>query len=1047
MGSGGISRDRSSGDAAGPASLPVAAQPAAPSPAPLAAGSPILAPPAARAESPIRPAVAQAVIGAIAPASRVVPMSEPQRAPVDVLGRARADEARSLGGGAAVNLDDAERCWIVESGSVDIFALRGGEDGRSGVREFLFQVPKGGVLFGGGERSGAGIRLVAVGWEDSRLTPVDLSATVAAFDAASAKLLAPALDIWVGGLCEGVARHIALRVPAKSWLGPQDELTVAGEARLAGRKGVVWAHLTAGRVRIADIEEVSAEKDAMLVPLSPHLWLKAEGEVSLKGYSTAAFLQSPGWRKRLEAFHGIVLACLVYNFRNLLAKEEERLKERAVKGEGEKHGVLSRFASLLEEKGMRDEEWVGEAPLLQASALVAKALGVALKPRSLRGRKRAADRPLAIEDVARDSRLRVRQVALRGRWWREDNGPLVAFLDDGARPVALLQRSPRRYALHDPDSGKVMPVDEGVAAALSPIAYAFYPPFPDRKIGAWDLLAFGLRRCKRDLGAVLLTGAAGGLLGMATPLATALVFDAAIPGHGRGDLLQIGLALAVAAIGTVAFKITGDIATLRIEGRVGGLVQAAVLDRLLRLPTSFFGGHSSGDLAMRALTVETIRRALTGIVISSLLGGAFSLFSFALLFYYEPRAALVATVLFLLLAGVTVLAGYRQVKAIMEGETLAGNIYGLVPQILGGIAKLRLAGAEDRAFVRWGRIFGELRARMVRSRKVQNLFQAFSSGYEVLALAAVFAAVALARSGDLSTGTFLAFVAAFSTFLNASFQMARSTIQVFTVRPLYKRATPILEALPEVADDKEDPGRLSGALEVHQLAFRYGREGPRVLNGVSLRVKSGEFVAIVGPSGCGKSTLVKLLLGFETPEFGGVFYDGQDLRNLDPTAVRRQIGVVLQSGKLLPGSLYENIKGASGCPVEEAWEAAQLAGIAADIRGMPMGMHTVVTDGAPAFSGGQIQRILIARAMVVKPRLLIFDEATSALDNRTQAVVTESLSRLSVTRIVIAHRLSTVIDADRILVMSAGRVEESGSYAELMAKDGLFAALARRQIA
>ncbi|HEY9805050.1 MAG TPA: ATP-binding cassette domain-containing protein, partial [Candidatus Obscuribacterales bacterium] len=209
----------------------------------------------------------------------------------------------------------------------------------------------------------------------------------------------------------------------------------------------------------------------------------------------------------------------------------------------------------------------------------------------------------------------------------------------------------------------------------------------------------------------------------------------------------------------------------------------------------------------------------------------------------------------------------------------------------------------------------------------------------------------------------------------------------------------------------------------------------------------GEFIAIVGPSGSGKSTLFRLLLGFESPQIGQVFYDRQNLLSLDIHAVRRQIGVLLQNSRTNTASIFENIAGNALITMDEAWEAARHAGFADEITAMPMGMHTVVSEGGSNLSGGQRQRLLIARALALKPRILLFDEATSSLDNQTQAIVSESLKKLQITRIVIAHRLSTIQDADRIYVLEAGRVVQQGSFQQLMSQEGLFFRLMQRQIA
>jgi ABC-type bacteriocin/lantibiotic exporter with double-glycine peptidase domain len=276
--------------------------------------------------------------------------------------------------------------------------------------------------------------------------------------------------------------------------------------------------------------------------------------------------------------------------------------------------------------------------------------------------------------------------------------------------------------------------------------------------------------------------------------------------------------------------------------------------------------------------------------------------------------------------------------------------------------------------------------------------------------------------------------------------MTGAIVTVLAIVPLYERAKPILHSLPEVDAAKADPGRLRGDIEVSHLSFSYqAADGPQILRDLSLSIRAGQFVAIVGPSGSGKSTLLRCLLGFEQPSSGAIFYDGQDMSVVDITAIRRQLGVVLQNGQILPGDIFKNIVGASGLTLDDAWEAARLCGLEQDIKDMPMGMHTVVVGGG--LSGGQQQRLLIARAIVHKPRIIYFDEATSALDNKTQALVSASLEQLDATRIVIAHRLSTVRNADLIVVLEGGLVREQGTFEQLMERNGLFAQLAARQIA
>lgn len=298
----------------------------------------------------------------------------------------------------------------------------------------------------------------------------------------------------------------------------------------------------------------------------------------------------------------------------------------------------------------------------------------------------------------------------------------------------------------------------------------------------------------------------------------------------------------------------------------------------------------------------------------------------------------------------------------------------------------------------------------------------------------------------LSVSEFMGFQAAFAGFNATLVSLIPYVATIFTVKPYLENLKPILEAEPEVTEDKEDAPSLSGDIEIKNVFYSYGPDLPLVLKGISLHVQPGESVAFVGASGCGKSTLMRLLLGFETPTQGAIYFDGQALAGLNVSSVRTQMGVVLQNGQLLAGDIFTNIVGTSPLTQDDAWEAARMVGLDRDIENMPMGMHTMISEGAGNISGGQRQRILLARSLANRPKIIILDEATSALDNTTQAIVTKSMNAIRATRITVAHRLSTIKDADRIFVMQDGIIAEEGDYETLMKQDGLFAKLARRQM-
>ncbi|HEX9937573.1 MAG TPA: NHLP bacteriocin export ABC transporter permease/ATPase subunit, partial [Longimicrobium sp.] len=522
------------------------------------------------------------------------------------------------------------------------------------------------------------------------------------------------------------------------------------------------------------------------------------------------------------------------------------------------------------------------------------------------------------------------------------------------------------------------------------------------------------------------------------PYAVGLLFGEVLPGAERGQLLQLTLVLLAAAVAAAGFQVVRGVALVRVEARSGAAMQSAVWDRLLSLPLPFFRGYAAGDLAVRAMAVEEIRRLFTGRVADTLLGGVFSLLNFVLLFHYDARLAALAALLVGGSVAASLAAGWAQLRLQRQVIGLRSRASGVVLQLLSGIGKLKAAVAEVQAFGIWARLFSEQRERQYRARTLGIRLSAFNAALPVLCTLALFAAAAprLRAGGDLPMGDFLAFVAAFTLSLSAGLAASTAVVDALAAAPLYEQVHPILDAEPEVGAARLDPGDLAGDIEVQHLRFRYGEDGPLVLRDLSLRVRPGQFVAFVGPSGSGKSTLLRVLLGFEAPESGAVYYDEQDLSGLDVQAVRRQIGVVLQAGKVMHGDLFTNIAGASAATLDDAWEAARMAGLDEDIRQMPMGMHTIVSDGGGTLSGGQRQRLMIARAVVHRPRILFLDEATSALDNRTQQIVGESLARLQATRLVIAHRLSTILHADCIYVLENGTIVEHGTYAELMSRNG-----------
>ena len=897
--------------------------------------------------------------------------------------------------------------------------------------------------------SPSSMRLLAAATPDSRV--LELSQTRMRELPSSPAEIGPAahlLDEWITGLSRAAAEDALPKV--FEFLDPGQVMSLKEAKAVLPREGVAWIHLLEGNARFLGDRRLPLLGSQALFPVSAAAWLAAEKNCRFTAAKTAEFFKEDALWTGLREFHTVVLDCLVQNLQRAGERELARLGRRENSEGIRLDAALHLLASPLEQD---EEAWCqeegGEDPWLLACLALGKELGIQFKPHPDRRKGTVLRDPVSA--IARASGVRVRIVALKQNWWEQDSGPLLARRESDKAPVALLPASPRSYRLYDPVTRTATAVDEKVASSLEPFAWYFYRPFPRKSLNALDLIQFGLEGCRGDLAAIALMGIAAGLLGLVTPVITGIIFNSVIPGANRPQLLQIFLLLLVVSVCISLFQVAQSFAMLRLEGKMDSSIQAAVWDRLLSLPVPFFRDYTSGDLAMRSLSISWMRQILTGAVLSSVFSGIFSVFSFALLFYYSWKLAVLATALTATTFGVTALIGFLEVRYQREMMKVSGHLSGMLLEFINGISKLRVSGTENRAFAAWAREFTRQKKISVQARKVAIAFTVFTSAFPVLCSVAIFCGMSLVTNqqdaSGLSTGDFLAFNAAFTQFQFAALTLGSAIVSLLGVVPLYERARPILHTLPEVDRARSYPGELSGNIEVKHVNFRYRPDTPLVLRDVSLKVSAGLFVAIVGPSGSGKSTLFRMLLGFETPESGSIYFDNQDQAHLDIQAVRQQIGVVLQSGRLLGDSIYKNIVGSAPLTMEDAWEAARMAGLENDVKAMPMGMHTVIAEGGGGLSGGQRQRLMIARAIVKKPRILLFDEATSALDNETQAIVSRSLESLQTTRIVIAHRLSTIANADYIYVMDKGTVVQEGTYQELVRMEGPFADLARRQIA
>lgn len=660
----------------------------------------------------------------------------------------------------------------------------------------------------------------------------------------------------------------------------------------------------------------------------------------------------------------------------------------------------------------------------------------------------SAGRRFRLEDVSRVSNFISREVMLENGWMKRDSDPMIGFLEEGHKAVALLPKGNGRYIAYDPATHTRVKVDRELDSQLEPKAYALYAPFPNKKLKVSEMFRFGLHRTNMsDWVRFCLLTLIGTIIGILLPMLNEQVYDKFIPMGNSSGIMQICAVLLACNLGNLSFTIVKNLSALRGVSKMKNAVLAAACERVFNLPESFYREYKSAELSDRILKIDQVFTQLSDIGVKTFISALFSLLYLTQMHKYSGDLMKLAVFMILAVMAVIVVLAVMQTKyekTLLENSAEANS---RMYQYLSGIQKIRASGVEDRALLEYLIPYGKSKEIVMRKERMSNIVALLTTG--ATSVFTVIMYYQMIKKGlPLSIGAFSAFMTAFGAFSAAVLAVGTALLQLNGILPILERLKPILEALPEYGEDAELPGDLTGDIEISNVDFAYSEESGLVLKDLSIHIKAGEYIGIVGSSGCGKSTLLKLLLGFEKPTSGKIYYDSKDVDRMDKRELRKKFGVVLQDGRLIAGSIFDNIVISSpGATLKDAERVAEAVGLADDIAQMPMGMHTVLSEMGGTISGGQQQRILIARAIVGKPSILFFDEATSALDNVTQAMVCESLGKLNATRLVIAHRLSTIADCDRILVMDQGRVAEEGNFEELMAKKGLFYELASRQMA
>ena len=979
---------------------------------------------------------------------------------------ARSGTSVPCAGNLPVVLDDPDSVWFIDQGAVNLFLVEFKDGVEQAAPQHLMRRESGGLLPGvapdeqdGDE--GTTLSLVAKGLPGTLLRRLP-AAKLSEVDPAE---LAEQTDTWLTAITHTLSRFVG-RIPRPTALAESGvTLDLAPPCTLSVHRDVVWVSLPPGAsafmdiVDQAELAETSGSGDAV-IPLTRTSWLSVFDEATLAGKSTETLAEEGMLLPALASFHAVAFTLERLNRRLAVVDEANLERARTMSRHTAERTARRRLFNIYDLPVDREADDEDTA-LVDALQVIGRREGIDF---TIPARSGTSDAPIGLVDVLDASGVRARRVRLNAEdnWWRTDSNAMLAFREADGAPVALLPGLFGRYREVDPVSKRSARVTSARASALSKEAWVFYRPLPTGNAKPADLLTVAFHGSAADLVRLVIAGLPGGLIKLLPALALGFVANHVAGGANVGALYAVAVAVAGFGLLGAMLHLLQSTAMMRLEGRSASRVEAAFWDRLMRLPPSVLHRHPSGDLAMSGMTFQNLRDGLQGVVADSLLSIIFLLPVFGVIFFYDAALGVATLVFSLVSLLVTVVLGMRQIspygRMISAGRRVAGRLF----QIVGGIAKLRIENAEGSAFAVWAKDYREQKRAELDLGALEGHSRAFGAALPFLAGGALLLAVVTLGERTVPVGDFLIVYTVFIAFQSAIARLGESFGTVAAMLPAFDQMRPLLAAVPESEAEEPSAGEreghaprmkepvdyLGGEVLFDRISFRYDPDGPLILDDVTIRARPGEFVAIAGESGAGKSTLFRLALGIDRPTAGAVYYDGRDLRHLNLKHLRRQIGAVPQSVGLHPQDLWDNLVGHhDGIATEDVWKAVRTADMEDQIKAMPMGLMTMVGTSGAVLSGGESQRVTIARSVIGSPRIMMFDEATNWLDNESQAIVMQNLTALTSTRIVIAHRLSTLEQADRIYVLQAGKVVQSGSFRDLMEEDGVFRELVRRQIA
>ena len=957
-------------------------------------------------------------------------------------------EEVSCGYNAPVSLNDSNSFWFVESGSVNLFLVESENGDECSSLQHLMQLEAGKIMLGvtpdrSENEANREISVIVKGTIGTKIRRISVD-LMSQLDPTE---LALHVDTWINEVSITMSRFVILP-PRPTVLAEPDSQMDINLGTLSVRRGVVWIlGLPKGSSLYLDLVDAIMSFDKSIsVPLTPTSWVSVFSHVRIECRSTKSLFEQGLLMEMIAVFHRLVFALEHINRKLALVDEANLERARYTSRQTIEKNARQRLFNIydLPVEQTEDEE---HSSLIQALIKVGEFDGIIFNIPKRIGLSKV---PICLTDILNASGVRARQVTLSmgQKWWQRDAGPLLAVTKSGNQYVALLPNFFGRYRMISQDGSNKQIVTASLAKQLQPKAWMFYPPLPQTKSSLADLFRLSMRHSSGDVLQLLGSGLLIGILFLVPAVGLGLLAHL-VETNGSIDRLYLMVVIIIVA-GVIATLLSffKDKSLMKLESRIFIRAEAAFWDRVLRLPKGELQNQSNSDLAMSSLIFQKIREGAQAIVANSILSVIFMFPILMATLFYDIYLGSVILIFSMLSLVIVVLLGCRQIASKKLVINATRGVTSKLFQIIMGIVKLRIELAEGSAYAVWAEEYRKQKSAEIEHNKYQRHTKAFASALPFLGLAIILIAVAVSPNSNFATADFIVIYTIFFIYQTAVARFSDSFGEFVAAILSYQQLDPVLVAQPEIEDLGEQVEYLGGSITFDRVSFRYQSDGPLILDDVTIRANPGEFIAIAGASGAGKSTLFQLMLGLKRPTSGAVFYDGRDLINLNLKQLRRKIGSVPQSVKLHPQDIWDNVVGGNKVENdEEVWESLRIAGIDAEIKRMQMGLMMPIGLSGSVLSGGEGQRVSIAQALLGKPRILLLDEATNWLDNVSQAIFMQNLATLTATRIVIAHRLSTLVKADRIYVLQSGKVVQEGNYNELSEVDGVFRDLIQRQIA